>query len=129
MLMLKSKILPCKVSPKTLGASCTSPTIRDFVNWWNDEIGQILHNCISILVWGTWYLALMRDSKRVSLALLLLAFPILELVSQQQCSTGSKPLLWKRIVYQTIVGRKKFKKKTNIWPFPAYTYTHKTNIC
>ena len=42
---------------------------------------------------------------------------------------GSKPLLWKRIVYQTIVGRKKFQKKTNIWPFPAYTYTHKTNIC
>ena len=37
---------------------------------------------------------------------------------------GSKPLLWKRIVNQTIVGG----KKNNIWPFSAYTYIHKTKI-
>ena len=41
---------------------------------------------------------------------------------------GSKPLLWKRIVNQTIVGGKN-PKKTNIWPFFAYTYIRKTNIC
>ena len=41
---------------------------------------------------------------------------------------GSKPLLWKRIVYQTIVGGKN-EKKTNISPFPAtHTYIKLTFV-
>ena len=41
---------------------------------------------------------------------------------------GSKPLLWKRIVYHTIVGRKN-EKKTNISPFPAtHTYIKLTFV-